>query len=60
MLLIYLLFRTADFLNTEKEQVMELIVAKHAVDSVPIPVIGIEPVLESACRELASRELQAF
>ena len=36
---------------------MELIVAKHAVDSAPIPVIGIEPVLESACRELIRREL---
>lgn len=38
---------------------MELIVAKHAVDSTPIPVIGIEPVLESACRELVSRELNS-
>ena len=38
---------------------MELIVAKHAVDSAPIPVIGIEPVLESACRELVSRELNS-
>ena len=38
---------------------MELIVAKHAVDSAPIPVIGIEPVLKSACRELVSRELNS-
>ena len=38
---------------------MELIVAKHAVDSAPIPVIGIEPVLESVCRELVSRELNS-
>lgn len=38
---------------------MELIVKKHAVDSAPIPVIGIEPVLESVCRELVSRELNS-
>ena len=37
---------------------MELIVAKHAVDSAPIPVIGIEPVLETACRELNSSEIE--
>ena len=38
---------------------MEPIVAKYKVDIAPIPVIGIEPVLESACRELASRELNS-
>ena len=32
---------------------MKPIVAKHKVDSVPIPVIGIEPALESASKELA-------
>ena len=38
---------------------MESIVAKHEVDSAPIPVIGIEPALESNSRELASRELDS-
>ena len=36
---------------------MEPTVAKQEVDSAPIPVIGIEPALESASRELASKEL---
>ena len=37
---------------------MESIVAKQQVDSVPIPIIGIEPALESACRELNSSETE--
>ena len=36
---------------------MEPIVEKRQADSAPIPVIGIEPALESANRELASNEL---
>ena len=36
---------------------MEPIVAKHKVDIAPIPVIGVEPALESASKELASKEL---
>ena len=35
---------------------MEPIVTKRQADSAPIPAIGIEPALELACRELASRE----
>ena len=38
---------------------MEPIVAKHEVDNAPIPVIGIEPALESANRELANREQES-
>ena len=38
---------------------MEPIVAKQQADSAPIPVIGIEPALESANRELANRELES-
>ena len=36
---------------------MEPIVEKRQADSAPIPVIGIEPALESANRELANKEL---
>ena len=36
---------------------MKPVVAKHKVDIAPIPVIGIEPALESANRELANKEL---
>ena len=38
---------------------MESIVAKRQADSAPIPVIGIEPALESASGELASKELDS-
>ncbi len=38
---------------------MEPIIAKRQADSATIPVIGIEPALESASRELASRELDS-
>ena len=53
------LFEPPTFLNAEKKQVMKSIVAKHEVDSAPIPVIGTEPALDSAIRELASKELDS-
>ena len=53
----YALFCTADFFNAEKEQVMEpIVVAKPEVDSAPIPVIGIEPLLESASLEIEGED----
>ena len=56
MLLTYLIVPPT-YLNAEKGLVMEPIVAKHEVDNVPIPVIGIEPAQESANKELANKEL---
>ena len=37
---------------------MKLIVAKRPADSTPIPVIGMEPALESASIELNSSEIE--
>ena len=37
---------------------MEPIVAKRQADDTPVPVIGIEPTLKSASRELISSEIE--